>query len=666
MESKNINSNNNKSSEVLIKNCKHSNFKRLISQIATLEEIIIIDYYSINPANYLNKSKIDDNDKEKQNLEKECFTEINKSIERIIIPKFDKIKTAVCIVTTKPSFILSSDNSNLINTRNNIFICSKLNEFYLLIGCIIGYILNIKINEDIKAVPGENNQFILKNINYFSENYNNTFESLFSSEYFSFINNIDLESIVDNINRGNNEDCKKEIINSKKLPDHKRNGYNENNNEMENDKIIIEFLRLDFLEVNLECLINDIFKKIKRNKLNSLFENNNNNESKGNNDSSKTKSNFINSNNNKAKNLHDKSDIKSNNFYGNINNNKFNYQNSKNVKKYNDDDLIINSTNINNIAINNKSDLISEIKSSYNYNILLLKVEKYLKSSYPSKYISLRNAIIHISKQNLQLFQFNNYNYSIEEETIAFLLFSSLISNKTIKNELMSKLLRANIVNSFQELESMFTFEIESYIINDLALAIKGYDINNINCIKHVKNNKINSIVENNSKNKISGKYILEYRYLVNNNTYFCNFIKNTVKKILFSFEISKINLLPNNINRLKNMIGNIIKGNELLLIQNNIKAEILVNKGKDNKRESIDYQEIISGNNDNAYNNCIDGSSDVINGNSISIYSSNLITLVIEGLIIEFIDLNLIIVDENNKIKYNMKKIEEKKAIFI
>ena len=225
-----------------------------------------------------------------------------------------------------------------------------------------------------------------------------------------------------------------------------------------------------------------------------------------------------------------------------------------------------------------------------------------------------------------------------QNQFIVFILITTLTNMLHLKNiyfKMEISCLAKN--NVFSDISYLKTFKLVDFylIINYISLFFSDINFNNNGSIKEINLLSLFSYDSNynNSNNIIKFSNLIEsdninsYCAYISNSNYIANFVKKLILKVIDSFNVLCLNLLPNNVRKLKSYIYNKISKNELLYIQNSI----------------ISFE-----------NN--------INKNSEFSYSSNyqinklLINIIVEGIIMEFINLNLLYFDESTNLNGNDK----------
>jgi hypothetical protein len=188
----------------------------------------------------------------------------------------------------------------------------------------------------------------------------------------------------------------------------------------------------------------------------------------------------------------------------------------------------------------------------------------------------------------------------IDENGLAFLLFKELVIKGVIMNPILADIINNRLITCFEDIASLITFEIDNEM-----------DVEN-DPIKRTRNRSKTTT----QAFTLSEKSEDEYRSLLQNSMTICNFVKSIVMKILNSISLSTIDRMPTNPIKYKNLIYSYINNQEL----RHIAKRILI----------LDYDSLL-----------------------------NTLT---DGIILELMKNNLVIILSDSKIYYNIVKIEQEK----
>jgi hypothetical protein len=189
-----------------------------------------------------------------------------------------------------------------------------------------------------------------------------------------------------------------------------------------------------------------------------------------------------------------------------------------------------------------------------------------------------------------------------DENGLAFLLLTELLEKEVIINPILYDAISHNLVNKFEDILSLISFDIDTDL--DIDSGSSG--------VKHKRNRSktIDQVFT------LSEKSEEEYRSLLQNSMTICNFVKSIITKILNSISLSTIDRMPCNPVKYKNYIYSHLNNQEL----RHIAKRILI----------LDYDSLL-----------------------------NTLT---EGIIIELMKNNLVIILSDSKMFYNLVKIEQEK----
>lgn len=271
-------------------------------------------------------------------------------------------------------------------------------------------------------------------------------------------------------------------------------------------------------------------------------------------------------------------------------------------------EIQINKNETNSFSHNN----FNKIILSNHFQNILVKIQNYFSNSPPKSFSVIKNIIFNFAEQNIYYYV-QNFNFKDDKiHDLAFLLFSELLNKDAIVNYKLKELINENKITSLDEIDNLLSFGINK-IENMENTPLKQSE--NEKQSKKNNNNKSNfpiSILQNSEA---------EYKNLVVNCSAICNFTKNTIIKLLSSLDITKMDKLPSNPHKYKNLIYSYVNNQELFKI-----VKMILN---------LDYQ-----------------------------YVANLIA---DGIIIEFIQKNLIIFinEKKNILQYNRNRERKVSTIF-
>ena len=264
----------------------------------------------------------------------------------------------------------------------------------------------------------------------------------------------------------------------------------------------------------------------------------------------------------------------------------------------------------------------NEIEEHLGYKFInfLTKIVKFIQTNPPRNFEVLKNIINHFTEQNiisinnnLKETSLSNSNESIQPEELSFYIFKELIKKEFILSKKLYDLVNKNIVSNLDEISNLLNFQINlnNNNNNPLEEEIKNFSDNNQNLIQ------VNSNA-NADKNKFSiGKNSEEdYKNLILNCQSVCLFVKNGICKILNTINLSSLERLPTNPARYKNYIFSFVNNQELYKLSKNIL--------------NLDY--------------------------------NNILNIITDGIILEFMRNNLIVFITDKKINYNLPEIEKEK----
>lgn len=333
------------------------------------------------------------------------------------------------------------------------------------------------------------------------------------------------------------------------------------------------------------------------------------------NNNNKDKNDFINKKRNNPNNVNNNQST--NNNISNSNNN--NVKNQNNTAKNNNENL---NAKINEKARKNE---IEEYFRSYKFINFLNKIRKYIQANPPRNFEVLKNIIYHFTEQNiisinnnLKETSANIANDLIKPEELSFCIFKELLNKEFILSKKFYDLVNSNIVSTLDEISNILNFQINSSNIsnNSLEEEIKNYSSSDGN------NNNKNLIQVNSNANADKNKFSIgdnseeEYKNLILNCQSVCAFVKNVVCKILNTIKLSSLEKLPTNPARYKNYIFAFVNNQELYKLSKKIL--------------NMDY--------------------------------NNIVNIITDGIVLEFMKRNLIVFISDKKIFYNLPEIEKEK----
>jgi hypothetical protein len=270
----------------------------------------------------------------------------------------------------------------------------------------------------------------------------------------------------------------------------------------------------------------------------------------------------------------------------------------------------------------NEKERKNEIEEHLGYKFInfLTKITKYIQTNPPRNFEVLKNIINHFTEQNIISINNNlketstsNSNESIQPEELSFYIFKELIKKEFILSKKLYDLVNSNIVSNLDEISNLLNFQINlnNNTNKPLEEEIKNFRDNNQKLIQ------VNSNA-NADKNKFSiGKNSEEdYKNLILNCYSVCLFVKNGICKILNTINLSSLEKLPTNPARYKNYIFSFVNNQELYKLSKNIL--------------NLDY--------------------------------NNIVNIITDGIILEFMRNNLIVFITDKKINYNLPEIEKEK----
>jgi len=272
-----------------------------------------------------------------------------------------------------------------------------------------------------------------------------------------------------------------------------------------------------------------------------------------------------------------------------------------------------------------RKEIIEEYLSSYKFLNFLNKIKKYIYTNPPKNFEILKNILQHFSEQNI--ISINNYLKescsnntleSIKVEELSFFILKELLKKEFLLNKKFCDLVNSNIVNNLDEISTILNFHINlNFNMNNInnpnskeEEILKESNGNNPNLIyvKSNDNEKTKFSIGNNSEE--------EYKNLIINCQSICFFVKNVICKVLNSINLSCLDKLPTNPSKYKNYIFSFVNNQELFKISKKIL--------------NIDY--------------------------------NNIVNIITDGIILEFIKNNLIVFLSDKKIHYNLPEIEKEK----
>ena len=299
----------------------------------------------------------------------------------------------------------------------------------------------------------------------------------------------------------------------------------------------------------------------------------------------------------------------------NTNNSNIN-KNSNNTTKNNND--IAYKTNE-----KTRKNEIEEYLCSYKFINFLNKIRKYIQTNPPKNFEVLKNIIYHFTEQNiisinnnLKEINTSSSNESVKPEELSFYIFKELLKKEFILSKKFYDIVDSNIVSTLDEISNLLNFQINlnNNSINALEEEIKNYNSENNNNQKLIQVNSNG----NSDKNKFSigDNSEEEYKNLILNCQSVCLFVKNVIFKILNTINLSSIEKLPTNPARYKNYIFAFVNNQELYKISKKIL--------------NMDY--------------------------------NNIVNVITDGIVLEFMKNNLIVFISDKKIHYNLPDIEKEK----
>lgn len=343
-----------------------------------------------------------------------------------------------------------------------------------------------------------------------------------------------------------------------------------------------------------------------KNILNQHLANNNVN-SISNNNNIKGKNDFINKKRNNPQTVNSNQDA-----YNNSNNNN---KNLNNTTKDNNNNFV----NQNKTSEKTRKSEIEEYFCSYKFINFLNKIRKYIQTNPPKNFEVLKNIIYHFTEQNIISINNNlkesstsNTNELIKPEELSFYIFKELLKKEFILSKKFYDIVNTNIVSTLDEISNLLNFQINlnNKITNSLEEEIKNYGDKNHN------NHNLIQVDSNKNKFSIGNNSEEEYKNLILNCQSVCLFVKNVICKILNTINLNSLEKLPTNPARYKNYIFAFVNNQELYKISKKIL--------------NLDY--------------------------------NNIVNIITDGIVLEFMRNHLIVFITDKKIHYNMQEIEKEK----
>lgn len=267
------------------------------------------------------------------------------------------------------------------------------------------------------------------------------------------------------------------------------------------------------------------------------------------------------------------------------------------------------------VALSSKNQ-VSNIIQIPKFQQLLENVIKYMTKSPPKSFKIIKNIITNFVEQHSNFFF---KNYSLNEDSLSFIIFCELIKRDIILNRVLKNLISENYITSLDEIDTLLCFFVNPEYEEDLNFEENEIQMNtqNTNQLQHISEKKLkkkkSSLVDNFS---ISENTEEEYKKLILTCPPICNFVRKIIYKILCNCSISSIDKLPTNPGRYKNFILSYVNNQDLLKLSKNIL--------------NLAYDKIM-----------------------------NILT---EGIIIEFMRNGLVIFITEKKIHYNLPEIERER----
>jgi hypothetical protein len=287
---------------------------------------------------------------------------------------------------------------------------------------------------------------------------------------------------------------------------------------------------------------------------------------------------------------------------------KRNYSNDQKGKQPSKLTLFLNNENLHENPPKEEDKLIiREVTGNAKFNQILLSIISQFTKNPPMSFKIIKNTIINYSEQN------SNYffkNFKLKDEVLAFLIFSELVKKNVIINNFLSKLINDKTLTCLEDIDSLLNIYVNcDDFTNDKPTIEQGSNQSDKKIIKKRKKGEISSFT-------ISPHAEEEYKKLLSSCSPICLFVQSVVMKILSNFGLECINRLPTNPGKYRNYVYSFVNNQELLKVSKQI--------------VNIEYEKIV-----------------------------NIIT---EGIILEFMKNNLVILLSDKKIHYNIQEIEKEK----